>query len=435
MYNRFIIYGLSLLAFWQLSSCSDDTAPAELQPNGATPNILLIIADDLGKDAIAGYSEGSLKANTPNLNNLRNNGVAFTNFWTYPTCSPTRASILTGKYGYRTGVLGAGDELNTNELSLQEYIAQQTGNVYATAIVGKWHLSGNNPAANPEQDFGIDYYSGLIRGSVDDYYRWQLTEDGQSSLQTGYATEVITNMAASWIEQQEKPWFMWLAYNAPHTPYHIPPQNMHSQGSLPAYSASADALPYYLAAVEAMDYQIGLLLAGIPEAELEHTVIIFIGDNGTPNKAAQNPYSSLKVKNTLYQGGINVPMVISGKGVLATGTNANLINSTDLFATIGQLAGANATTVNDSKSFLPVLENTVFEARAFQYSEMNDGLANIWTISNGAYKLIQVEGGADELYELLNDPYENNNLLETSLTTEAQAAKLDLENELTKIRN
>jgi len=157
-------------------------------PNSTdTPNILLIIADDLGRDAIAGYSEGIIKPNTPNIDAIRNDGITFNNVWAYPTCSPTRSSIITGKYGYRTGVKWASDVLAPSEATLQTYIAENTANRYASAIVGKWHLSGNNLNTNPES-FGIDYYSGLIRGTVSDYYDWQLTEDGVVSDQTDYIT-------------------------------------------------------------------------------------------------------------------------------------------------------------------------------------------------------------------------------------------------------
>jgi arylsulfatase B len=160
------VFAFSILAFF-IFSCSKDEEGNVISPTTSTPNILLIIADDLGKDAINGYQEGSIKPNTPNIDAIRNNGLLFTNFWVNPTCTPTRSSIITGKYGYRTGVKGVGDILNSSETVLQKYINNNTGNKYATAVVGKWHLSGNSTGFNPET-FGIDYYAGLIRGAVDD---------------------------------------------------------------------------------------------------------------------------------------------------------------------------------------------------------------------------------------------------------------------------
>ncbi|MBK9565886.1 MAG: sulfatase-like hydrolase/transferase [Saprospiraceae bacterium] len=400
----------------------------------STPNILLIIADDMGKDAIKGYQEGSIKPKTPNIDAIRDNGLLFTNFWVNPTCSPTRGAIITGKYGYRTDVKEVGDVLKSSETVIQKYINTNTNNKYATAVVGKWHLSGSNNSFNPES-FGIDYYSGLIRGSVTDYYNWQLTEDGATNTQTNYITEKFTDLAINWVNSQSKPWFLWLAYNAPHTPFHVPPSNMHSQGTLPQYTNGMNAIPYYMAAIEAMDFQIGRLLASLPADKRENTVIIFIGDNGTPPQVAQSPYSSSKVKNTLYQGGVNVPMFISGKGVSRRGTDTNLLNGTDLFATIAHTAGINVTDYHDSKSF-KYLFSKPSTIRNFQYSELKDGTTESWSISNGTYKLIKDNTtGSEQMYNLANDPYETKNLLNSTLSAVEQNAKLQLETQLSIIRN
>lgn len=411
-----------------LFSCSkEDNNSNVSNSTESSPNILLIIADDLGKDAISGFSEGIIKPNTPNIDNIRNSGLSFTNFWTNATCTPTRSSIITGKYGYHSGVKAIGDVLNSSETVIQKYINNHTNDAYASAIVGKWHLSGNNTSVNPES-FGIDYYAGLIIGAVTDYYEWKFTEDGITSIQTSYATEKFTDLAIDWVNNQNKPWFLWLAYNAPHTPFHVPPSNMHSQGNLPEYTTGMNVMPYYMAAIEAMDFQIGRLLDNIPIEERENTIIIFIGDNGTPNQAAQAPYSSNTVKGTLYQGGINMPMFVSGKGVFRTGTDDSLINSTDLFATISEIAGISVNQINDSKSFKSLFtQNSTI--RNYQYSETED----IWVISNGNYKLFESVNGTEEFYDLINDPYEQNNLLNGALTTNEMSAKTELETEILNI--
>jgi arylsulfatase A-like enzyme len=189
-----------------------------------------------------------------------------------------------------------------------------------------------------------------------------------------------------------------------------------------------------MAAIEAMDYQIGKLLEGAPDDELDNTIIIFIGDNGTPGQVAQSPYSISKVKGSLYQGGINVPMFISGAGVNRNGEDNNLVCSTDIFSTIAELAGVNNSEIHDSKSFKTLFKNEA-EHRDFQYSEMNDGTKDLWTISNGEFKLIVNANGTEEMYDLINDPYENNNLLDATLTTDEATGKLTLETELAIIRN
>lgn len=423
---------LILILFFGCSSDDNSNNDADPTASGDT-NILLIIADDLGLDALNGYSEGSIKPNTPNLDDLAASGLVFNNFWTNSVCSPTRSTILTGKYGFSTGVRSQGDEISSSETSLQSYINQS--NEYATAIVGKWHLSGNRFSLNPE-DMGIDYYAGLYSGAVSDYYNWNLTEDGVATAQTEYATTKFTDLAIDWVAAQTKPWFLWLAYNAPHTPFHAPPASMHSQGVLATDQASinADPMPYYMASIEAMDFQIGRLLSSMNTTERANTIIIFMGDNGTPIQVSQVPYGRGKAKGTMYQGGVNTPMIIGGKGVSRTGIDNNLVNSTDLFATIASLSGVIVTEINDSKDISPLLTSSVENFRDYTYAEYNDGTTDEWTIRNTSYKLIVNTDGSQELYFLDDDPYENQNLLSNTLSIQAQAAKDLLEAKLFEIR-
>lgn len=423
---------LFVLFTFLIFNCKSKTAPQVITSKKA-PNILFIIADDMGKEALAGFTEGKIKPNTPNIDSIRTSGLNFINFWTYPTCSPTRASIITGKYGYRTNVRWANQKLDNNEILLQKYINKNTTNSYATAVIGKWHLSGFDTTINPE-NFGIDYYSGIFNGSVKNYYNWPLSENGKQTTCTEYTTKKFTDLASNWIKKQEKPWFMWLAYNAPHTPFHIPPAEMHNQGNLKPYTKKANPTPYFMASIEAMDYQIGKLLNSISIEDKENTIIIFIGDNGTEPEVTQNPYNKNQVKRSLYQGGINMPLFISGKGVNRNGIDNNLITSTDLFATIAEIAGVNIKEINDSKSFKSLLnkKNTI---REFQYSEMKNDKNNAWTISNGTYKLIVFANGNEEMYNLKMDPYEKNNLLNSELNNSKNNIKQKLDDQLLKIRN
>lgn len=429
------ILSLSLLVF--LLSCSGDDSvnPDDTDtPEITRPNILLIIADDMGKDATSGFDEGTAKPTTPTLDGIKNNGLVFENLWVYPTCSPTRASIISGKIAYHTGVKSPGDALPTGENILQNYINEETDDAYATAIVGKWHLAENsNTTFNPES-LGLDYYAGILSGGVGSYTQWQLTEDGERTTETTYVTEKLTDMAIEWTSQQSKPWFMWLAYNAPHTPFHAPPSNMHSQGDLPAYVDGTDAEPYYMAAIEAMDFQIGRLLDEMTDEERDNTIIIFIGDNGSPGQVAQAPYSRRKAKGSLYQGGINTPMFVSGYGVSRTGLDENLIMSSDLFATIAGIAGINTNEIHNSINFQQLFTSPGSH-RTYQYSEMSDGTVDTWTIRNDAYKLIENSNGDQEFYFLSDDPYENEDLLQGTLTSQEEQAKTALENELTILRN
>lgn len=157
------------------------------------------------------------------------------------------------------------------------------------------------------------------------------------------------------------------------------------------------------------------------------------GDNGTPNEVAQFPYLNNTVKGTLHQGGVNVPMFIAGQGVSKIGNDDNLITSTDLFATISAIAGVAVNEIHDSKSFKPLLtQNTVI--RNFQYTEKYNPPIDQWAISNGSYKLMEKANGNQEFYDLNNDPYEQHDLLNNTLTTNETNAKLELEMELINIR-
>ncbi|CAI8434601.1 MAG: Choline-sulfatase [Flavobacterium sp. SCGC AAA160-P02] len=398
-----------------------------------SPNILLIIADDFGKDATPNYTEGTIKPTMPNLQNLVSSGITFDNLWSYPLCSPTRASILTGKYGFKTGVLEVGDHISTSETSVQEYLDIYTENEYATALVGKWHLSNN---IQDPQTMGIDYFAGLLRGGVQSYTNWNLVENGQTTNSTEYTTTKFTDLAINWLDNQTKPWFLWLAYNAPHTPFHLAPPNLHTQGNLPSDEGSIDAnpLPYFLSAVEAMDTEMGRLIDSLTPEERANTIIIFIGDNGTPNQVTQLPYIAMRSKGSIYQGGVNVPMVISGLGVTRMGEReAALIHTTDLFATISEISGVSTQEIHNSHSFYDLLSDSNATTREFVYTERSSNGVS-YAIRNSSYKLIVHENGGQEFYNLSVDPYETNDLIGTTLSSSALTAKNDLEVEATNIR-
>ena len=435
-----LTYFKLLLLFIIFSSCSktQEVSVEEKEVDTISkPNILLIIADDMGLDATPGYNVGAIKPSMPNLDELRNNGIQFTNLWSYPVCSPTRASILTGKYGFRTEITNVGLELNSNEVSLQRYL-DDINSGYSHAVIGKWHLSGSGDVNHPN-NLGIDEYTGLIGGGVQSYWSWNLVENMQSANTTEYTTTKFTDLAINWIGNQDQPWFLWLAYNAPHTPFHLPSNDLHSQGVLPTDQASIDAnpLPYYLAMLEAMDFEMGRLLTSMSQEEKDNTVIIFIGDNGTPNQVVQT-YPSRRGKGSLYQGGVNVPMIISGKNVDRIGVEEEaLLGTTDLFATITGLTGSDITEINDSKNFKAMFNTTGLKVRDYVYSEIGDDTNSLdYTIRNNDYKLIKFSGGNEALYNLVQDPLESTNLLNANqlpLSDEALIAKQNLEAEVINI--
>jgi arylsulfatase A-like enzyme len=214
---------------------------------------------------------------------------------------------------------------------------------------------------------GVGFYSGLIAGAVRDYYRFELTTEGVAEAVDGYATTVFTDIAIDWLSRRQQPWFLWLAYNAPHTPFHVPPDGLHSRHLVDDEDAiEANPLPYYLAALEALDHEVGRLLDSLDADERDNTVVIFIGDNGSPGQVAELPYSRRTAKGTLYPGGITVPMVVSGHGVTRKGERETaFVNTVDLFATIADLAGAGADEADDGVSFRPLLSRSGGGGRDF----------------------------------------------------------------------
>jgi arylsulfatase A-like enzyme len=346
---------------------------------------------------------------------------------------PTRATILTGRYGFRTGVGAPPRPIRLNEYTVAQAL-KTLG--YSTGCFGKWHLSGPN---NGEEDnpnlMGFDHFSGFSGATVGDYFNWEKVVNGVTSQSTHYSTTEITNDAIAWINDQgSQSWFCWLAYNAPHAPFHKPPNDLHSYDALSGSNSdiNQNKVPYFEAVVEAMDTEIGRLLGSIDPNVLNNTNIVFIGDNGTPGQALVPPAQRRRVKGTLYQGGVWVPWIMKGPSIPRTDTMISaLVNTVDLFNTIIELAGGTPETiipaevVLDSRSVMPLLINPGSGSiRDFAMTELfhrdpedADGKA----IRNDEYKLIRFDSGAESFYHLASDPWEHNDLLEVMLNTTEQA--------------
>ena len=393
------------------------------------PNIVFVISDDQGKDASAEYSLSQDVPNTPNFSALANNGLIFDNLWVSPSCSPTRAALISGKYGHQTNVLAPGDPLPAQEVILQSFLESEiTTSDYASAIIGKWHLGGGQSGPN---NFGVDYFAGIINGGVSDYFDWDLTINGVTSNTTTYTTTELTNLAIDWVDDQNQPWFLWLSYNAPHTPFHLPPTSLHSRNLSGAQTdINANPRDYYLASIEAMDTEFGRFWNSLSIPEQDNTIVIFIGDNGTPNQVIDRNIVQSGNKGSLLQGGINTPMFISGAGISRIGEREDaIITHTDFFPTIVELAGGTLSSYEDGQSFADKLVNSPSSERNYAYT--NDG--NGWAIRNQTTKLIQRTNGSQDLFDLINDPAETTDLLDGSTNT--SAILMELSDEANRIRN
>lgn len=399
---------------------SNEDAPINNEISASSTNILFILSDDQGLDASAQYSYSTDLPNTITLNNLAEQGITYTNTWATPACTTTRASILTGKHGINSGVTYVPALLATELQTLPEYLkADAATSHYQSAVFGKWHLAGGKASATHPNDSGIEHYAGNL-GNIDDYYNWQLTVNGQTSAVNEYHTTKVTDLAIDWIAEQSSPWFVWLAYSAPHSPFHLPPTHLHNHTELTGDEAdiTANKRDYYLAAIEAMDSEIGRLIASLPADVQDDTIIIFMGDNGTPAGVIDTSiFAQTHSKGSLYEGGIRVPLVVSGKGVERVNTIENaLVNSVDLFATITELAGSNNSSVFDSQSFAQTFTNNE-QVRNYNYSEFESDTTNGWTVRDGDYKLIKFVNGEQQLFDVEHDVAETNDLLLTSFDT------------------
>jgi|GEM_PF-379274 len=434
-----------LHASLRIASSDVDENPFDIELRGegintsAQHNVILIIADDLGTDSLAVYNDhpsASLPP-TPNIDFLKDTGIRFDRFYGYSMCSPTRAAILTGRYGYRTGVLSpAGAEIAPNEFTLPE--ALLSSGVISNRIqsVGKWHLGNNRN--DPNLAGGWPNYIGA-RNNVGDYFDYVKTENGVESNSTDYLTTDEVNESIDWIQQQgTNSWFQWLAFHAPHGPTHKPPNNLHDYDALPEV-ISGDSRPYFEAMVQAMDTEIGRLLENI---DLSVTTVIFIGDNGTPSGQIQPPMLTGKGKGTIYEGGIRIPLIVCGAAVnndLMGTTNDVLLHATDLYSTILELFEVNSETVLpktlhlDSYSFADALEDPGYIRGSSAIHSLDlEGTNYVQSLIEGDFKyIVDTTTLVEEFYNVANDISESTNLLSGTLSVDEQLSfdilKLEIE--------
>lgn len=404
----------------------------------AQRNILLIIADDLGADGFPlTAAAGASLPPMPNLSALKNSGVLFTNAHAQPTCSPSRAAMLTGRHPFRTGIGaqltdGTSPQLQASEFTLPDAFAANPSLGYSLAMFGKWHLNaGAGSNDTPRTIGGWPHFAGSISGQLTDYFSWPKVTNNVSSTSTTYATTDTANDVISWIDSHgSSPWMAWVAFNAPHAPFHSPPAALHSYN----LTGTPSNRTLFEAACQALDTEIGRMLTHV---DLTKTNVIFLGDNGTPGQVIQTPYNSAHSKETLYQGGTRVPMIIAGPDVVSPNrTSTAPVHCVDLYATMLEMAGINVAAtqppanVIDSKSLMPILKSTADSARlSFSQhfsSSLSNSVAGLSIQNASGYKLIQFNDGREEFYKTTSDLNETTSLLGPSISWDDQAAYASL---------
>jgi arylsulfatase A-like enzyme len=405
------------------------------------PNVVLILADDLGYGDLG--CQGCRDIKTPNIDRLAAQGVRFRNFYANgPECSPTRAALLTGRYQQRVGglecAIGIGNVgryddairlqkkhdlgLPVEEIALPKLL-KDAG--YMTAICGKWHL-GYEEKFSPNRH-GFDHAFYCLGGGIDYFHHVEepnqsqpvLRLNGKPLRRRGYFTDLVAEEAVQFIQaNKDKPFFLYAAFTAPHAPFQGP--NDGRSKPLPADSPlwqQGKAPPkVYAAMVERLDEAVGKIVDELENQKLgARTLVIFTSDNGGTASARPTPFSG--IKGSTFEGGIRVPCVVRWPGVLPEKTATDQVAITmDLSASIARAAGAKPPKDRpfDGIDVLERLEKRLPLPERALFWRARRGERTWWAVREGSLKYVARRDGerkAEYLFDLTDDPGEKNNLL------------------------
>jgi len=423
---------LTLILICLLGNASRTQVAAQEKQTPQRPNILLMTADNLGYGDLGCYGNQIMK--TPQLDQLAQQGVRLTDFYTAsPTCTVSRATLLTGRYPQRIGlnhqlnaVENYGDGLRKSELLIPNYLKQQG---YRSACFGKWNV-GFSPGSRPTER-GFDEFFGFAAGNIDYYHhfyagRHDLWRGLKEVFVEGYSTDLFADEACRFIaENRQRPFFIYLPFNAPHFPgkrnkqpgqaneWQAPDSAFEAYGYSPQ---TQDPQKRYRAVVTALDAAIGRVLKQLDESGLsENTIVIWYSDNGAfmlkdrgLEVASNKPLREGGV--TLWEGGIRVPAIVRYPGHIKAGTvNHSQIISLDILPTLISLAGGDVPQDRklDGQNILPILEEPkTAEPRTFffQYQKYS-------AVRTGKYKLLRTKPGQPfMLFDLEQDLGETTDL-------------------------
>ncbi len=411
-----------------------------------SPNVLLIITDDQGYGDLS--FTGNPHLGTPNIDRLAGESLRFNNFYVCPVSAPTRSSLMTGRYSLRTGVhdtYNGGAIMAANEVTIAEILKEKG---YRTGIFGKWHLGDSYPCRPIDQGFdeSIVHLGGgmgqpgdfttFVKGDSS-YFNPVLWHNGEQQSYKGYCSDIFAEKAIDFIsENREKPFFCYLAFNAPHTPLQVPGEYYSLFRDIdPSSGFENDIRPFspmnennkedarkVYAMVKNIDDNIGRILQKLGELNLdENTIVIFMTDNG-PQQMRYN--AGMKgLKSSVYRGGVRVPFFLRFPRL---GTSVTDINTTaaniDILPTLAELCGARVPSDRkiDGKSLVPLMkgkdvdwkERTLFFYWTRGYPELYNNVA----LQKGKYKFAghtDFDSGTEgfELYDIENDPFEQNNII------------------------
>ena len=399
--------------------------PCALARAAAPPNIVFILADDLGYNDV-GYHGSEIR--TPNIDRLAAAGARLEQFYVQQVCTPTRAALMTGRYPFRYGLQRhVIMQASYYGLSLDERTlpAALKAAGYRTAIAGKWHLGHHEDAYFP-QNRGFDFTYGMYWGRIN-YFTHELDEpkhepgigldwhrNGEPLREEGYSTTLIGAQAARWIEQHDgkAPLFLYVPFNAPHSPLHARDEDLRRYADIKNPTRRT-----FAAMVSAMDEAIGRIIEALEKKQMrETTLIVFTSDNGGNAQFGGNNHPLRGGKNSLYEGGLRVPCLVAWPGRVKSGAIVQApLHMIDWYPTLLTLAGA------PLQQKLPIDGKDLWPAvTAAAPSPHDDIVLNVdgeqGAIRRGRWKLIVNEPTRAspqqpiELFDLLDDPNETKNL-------------------------
>ncbi|MCY4511274.1 MAG: arylsulfatase [Acidobacteria bacterium] len=391
----------------------------------ARPNIVLVMTDDQGWAQVGFHGDPVLR--TPHLDRLAGESVEMTRFYVSPVCAPTRAALMTGRYNYRTGVVDTyigRAMMEPGEVTVAEML-RDAG--YRTGIFGKWHLGDNYPLRGADQGFqeSVVHRGGGIGQPSDppgsDYFDPVLFHNGEQKGYAGYVTDVFFDEALRWIgDGGGAPFFAYVPTNAPHSPYLVP--DAYREPYAARGLSDRDARIYGM--IANIDDNVGRLLAHLDAHDLARdTLVVFMTDNGPTTRLY---HAGLRAqKGSVYENGIRVPFVVRWPARLAPGAVDAVGAHIDLAPTLLAAAGVSPPPglAFDGLSLLPL-----WEGRAEAWPERNYVVQShrgdapsryrAFAVVGPRYKLVQAQsfgqpappGAPFELYDLLEDPGETNDL-------------------------
>lgn len=425
MINRFLMF--SILLF---------TVPAQVVLAAGRPNIVYILADDLGWTDLG--CQGSKYYETPNIDRLATNGLRLNRYYNCQNCAPTRAVLMSGQYPPRTGIYTVGTLERGKEIERKMKVPANQTNLplgivtlpqalkrggYTTGMFGKWHL-GQSPEYHPSQ-------RGFDEALVSSGKHIDFETDPHVDIPKGtYLADYLTDRAVQFIKQnRERPFFLYLPHFGVHTPHQAKADYVAQWKQKSPAGGHSD--PVYAAMIQSIDESVGRIVATLDQLNLaDNTIVIFSSDNGgvggyqrtEPLGIKKSPTDNTPLrggKGTLYEGGLRVPFIVRWPGVVSPGTTCDTpLAHVDVYPTFLEIAGvpSQENAILDGVSFVPLLKNPAmtFSSRAIYWhfpgylesyvSKTGWRTTPVGAIHSGDWKLLHfMEDGRKELYNITED--------------------------------